>query len=224
MLHSAASRRTVVELFAGAGMARLGLGEGGACVLANDIDPVKGVAYAANFGRDHLRVCDVAALTVDDLPREAVDLCWISPPCVGFSEAGDKQGFDEKQSGAFWPSWKLIEGSVAEGRAFKAIGFENVPGLLTSHGGADIKAIPNAFERADYEHATLAIDAKHFVPRAGRGFSSLPLTDAPTSRPSPTMRLPLCRSAARFSPTFSISTAPPACGSSRRPRLHATLR
>jgi site-specific DNA-cytosine methylase len=50
------------------------------------------------FAPDDLRVCGIAALTVDDLPREAVDLCWVSPPCVGFSEAGDKQGFDEKQS------------------------------------------------------------------------------------------------------------------------------
>ena len=44
--------------------------------------------------------------------------------------------------------------------------FENVPGLLTSHGGADIKALSNTFERADYGHATLAIDAKHFVPQS----------------------------------------------------------
>ena len=36
---------------------------------------MKGRAYAENFGRDHLRVCGVAKLTVDDLPREAVGLC-----------------------------------------------------------------------------------------------------------------------------------------------------
>jgi DNA (cytosine-5)-methyltransferase 1 len=124
--------KAFIELIWGRGMARLGLGPGWTYAFANYISPAKGASYAANFGRDHLRACDVAGLTTDDLPREPVDLCWMSPPGVGFCEAGGKQRFDEKQSGAFWPSRKLIEAVTAEGRAFKAIGFENVPGLLTS--------------------------------------------------------------------------------------------
>jgi DNA (cytosine-5)-methyltransferase 1 len=157
---------TFLEFFAGGGMARVGLGPSWRCLFANDIDPEKGASYCTNFSADILKVCDVAALTVNDLPREIVDLCWMSPPCVGFSEAGDKQGFAERQSGAFWPCWKLIEGLVAEGRAPKVIAFENVPGLLTSHRGADIAAIRAAFDREGYAHASMTIDAKHFVPQS----------------------------------------------------------
>ncbi|EEU9551786.1 DNA (cytosine-5-)-methyltransferase, partial [Escherichia coli] len=40
-------------------MARAGLGPDWQCLLANDFDPKKGAAYAANWGDDHLRVADV---------------------------------------------------------------------------------------------------------------------------------------------------------------------
>jgi N6-adenosine-specific RNA methylase IME4 len=130
-----ATMRTFIELFAGGGMAREGLGAGWRCILANDIDPKKGEAYATNYGRDRLRVCDVAALASADIPPGLIDLVWMSPPCVGFSEAGDRTGFEEKQSGSFWPSWRLIEKLIAAGRIPKVIAFENVTGLLTSRGG-----------------------------------------------------------------------------------------
>jgi len=51
---------TFLEFFSGGGMARVGLGPSWQCLFANDIDVMKGAAYAMNFGRDHLRACDVA--------------------------------------------------------------------------------------------------------------------------------------------------------------------
>jgi hypothetical protein len=83
---------TFYEFIAGGGMARLGLGDGWRCVLANDIDPMKGRAYAENFGRDHLRVCDVAKLTADDLSREAVGLCWMSPHVSDTAKRATRRG------------------------------------------------------------------------------------------------------------------------------------
>jgi DNA (cytosine-5)-methyltransferase 1 len=121
--------KTLYEFFCGGGMARLGFGSGWTCVFANDIDPQKGTAYAAHFGPGHLRVCGVAKLTTRDLPGRA-DCLWMSPPCVGMSEAGNRQGFDEEQSGAFWPAWEKIEALNAEGRAPLTIVFENVTGLF----------------------------------------------------------------------------------------------
>jgi hypothetical protein len=59
-------------------MVRVGLGASWRRVTANDNDAKKGASYAANFGDDHLRVCDVAALTTDDVPGH-VYLCWASP-------------------------------------------------------------------------------------------------------------------------------------------------
>jgi DNA (cytosine-5)-methyltransferase 1 len=82
---------TVYEFFAGGGMARAGLGAEWECLLANDNDPKKGAAYAANWGGQGLVVDDVGALTPSDLPGVA-DLAWASPPCVGASLAGGGKG------------------------------------------------------------------------------------------------------------------------------------
>ena len=54
---------TFAEFFCGIGMANLGLGDGWKCAFANDIDPRRAAVYRSNFGGDHLRVCDLAALT-----------------------------------------------------------------------------------------------------------------------------------------------------------------
>jgi DNA (cytosine-5)-methyltransferase 1 len=74
--------KTFYEFFAGGGMARLGLSERWRCSFANDIDPAKGHVYAANFGSDVQRVCDVASVTTRDLPGRA-DCAWMSPPLSG---------------------------------------------------------------------------------------------------------------------------------------------
>jgi DNA (cytosine-5)-methyltransferase 1 len=162
--------RTFFEFFAGGGMARMGLGDGWTCLLANDIDRGKAMSCARNFGDDRLRVCDVADLTTADLPSPPragpVDLAWASPPCQDVSEAGPRIGLHGGRSGAFWPFWRLIEGLVAEGRAPRVVVVENVVGLLKSNRGADIAAIRNAFEREGYDHATTVIDARHFVPQS----------------------------------------------------------
>ena len=70
------------EFFAGAGMARAGLGANWTCTFANDIDPKKAAAYAANFGRRGLVVGDVGALKPADLPSRA-DLTRASAPLPG---------------------------------------------------------------------------------------------------------------------------------------------
>lgn len=59
------------EFFAGGGMARAGLGPDWECLFANDFDQKKAASYAANWGDDHLRIGDVAALTPADLLRYA---------------------------------------------------------------------------------------------------------------------------------------------------------
>jgi DNA (cytosine-5)-methyltransferase 1 len=85
------------EGFAGGGMARLGFGARWKVILANDVSRMKAECYAVNFGAEHLRVCDVARLTTADV-LGVVDCAWMSPPCVGHSEAGNKQGFAEQES------------------------------------------------------------------------------------------------------------------------------
>jgi DNA (cytosine-5)-methyltransferase 1 len=96
------------EFFAGAGMARLGLGAGWECTFANDFSASKAASYTENFGADHLNRSDVASLTRADLPAVAPDLVWASPPCQDVSEAGPRVGLDGPRSGAFWPWWGLM--------------------------------------------------------------------------------------------------------------------
>lgn len=154
------------EFFAGGGMARTGLAQGWRCLFANDMDEKKTAAYQANFdGALELTVCDVAALTVDDLPG-IVDLAWASFPCQDLSLAGQRGGLDAERSGAFWPFWRLMQGLMRENRAPSLIVLENVCGVLTSHDGQDFMAIAKAFTEADYRFGALVVDAVYFLPQS----------------------------------------------------------
>lgn len=153
------------EFFAGGGMARAGLGDAWTCLFANDIEPMKGRTYAANWGAEHLIIEDVAKLSTKQLPGHA-DLAWASFPCQDLSLAGDGAGLKGKRSGTFWPFWSLIKNLRKEGRSPKLVVLENVPGALYSHGGQDFAAIGEALMAEDYRFGAVLIDAVHFVPQS----------------------------------------------------------
>jgi DNA (cytosine-5)-methyltransferase 1 len=154
------------EFFAGGGMARTGLAQGWQCLFANDIDEKKAAAYKINFnGAPELKVCNVVALTPDDLPGIA-DLAWASFPCQDLSLAGNRCGLSGERSGAFWPFWRLMWGLMSEKRAPRLIVLENVCGALTSHGGQDFMAIAEVFVQAGYCFGAMVIDAIHFLPQS----------------------------------------------------------
>ena len=156
---------TFYEFFAGGGMARTGLGAGWRCLFANDIDPAKAAAYAANFGADDLRPGDVWNLHAADLPGQA-DLAWASSPCQDLSLAGTREGLSGRRSSAFWGFWRLIQQLDAEGRAPRAIGVENVTGLLSSHAGKDFAAICEALHGLGYRFGAMELDAALFAPQS----------------------------------------------------------
>jgi len=154
------------EFFAGAGMARAGLGMGWTCLFANDFDAKKGLAYEANWGQGgELRVADIRALTAADLPGQA-DLAWGSFPCQDLSLAGDRAGLGGERSGTFYPFWDLMRGLAGQGRAPRIIALENVCGALTSHAGADFAIICETFARTGYRFGALVIDAAFFTPQS----------------------------------------------------------
>lgn len=158
-------RRTFLEFFAGGGMARSGLGPDWTCLLANDIDPDKAAAYGANWGRDHLRLGDIGALSVADCPDKA-DLAWASSPCQDFSLAGKGGGLAGARSGTFWRFHDLLRDLRREGRAPRLIAAENVCGLLTSNDGADFAAVCAALIDVGYHVGAMVIDAAHFTPQS----------------------------------------------------------
>ena len=168
------------EFFAGGGMVRQALGARWTCGFANDFDPRKAAAYAANFDADHLHVGDVAEVRPEALPGRA-DLAWASFPCQDLSLAGKGAGLGEgSRSAAFWSFWGLMQALKAAGRAPRLIALENVTGLLTARGGADFAAICDALAEAGYRFGAMMIDAACFVPQSRpRIFIVATLDEAP---------------------------------------------
>ena len=147
------------EFFAGAGMARAGLGDGWTCLFANDFDKKKGMTYQLNWkAGGELFVGDVRKVELDMLPGQA-DLIWGSFPCQDLSLAGGGAGLRGERSGTFYPFWDVVKGLIKDGRAPKVIALENVLGTLTSHGGRDFEAICKTFADADYRYGALIINA-----------------------------------------------------------------
>lgn len=156
---------TVLEFFAGGGMARIGL-EGWRTVFANDLDPMKARAYAANFGAEHLVQGDVWSLSADDLPAGRADLAWASSPCQDLSLAGARGGLSARRSGAFWGFWRLIKALDVQGRAPRLVVIENVTGLLTSRGGEDFRTLCGLLAGSGWRFGALEIDAALWLPQS----------------------------------------------------------
>jgi DNA (cytosine-5)-methyltransferase 1 len=162
---AASAERTFYEFFAGGGMARLGLGHGWRCLLANEIDEKKASSYRANFVGESLAVADVAALSASDFTGNA-DLAWASFPCQDLSLAGNGAGLGGARSGTFWQFWRLIDNLAAQRQPPRLIVLENVCGALTSHGGQDFCALADSFAKSGYRVGALVIDAVEFLPQS----------------------------------------------------------
>lgn len=164
-------RHSFLEFFAGGGMAREGLGQGWHCLFANDFDAAKAASYAARWGKHNrrppeLRVADVGALTVADLPNAQADLAWASFPCQDLSVAGALAGLSGERSSSFLPFWMLIQKLGEAGRGPRVIVLENVCGLLTSNDGQDFADICRMLERGGYRFGALVMDAADFLPQS----------------------------------------------------------
>ena len=153
------------EFFAGAGMARAGLGDGWRCLFANDFDRKKAATYALNWGQVGLQCDDIRNVATMDLP-EVADLAWASFPCQDLSLAGGGAGLKGERSGTFWPFWRLMTALGEEGRAPRMIVLENVCGTLSSHDGMDFRAICRALHEGGYRFGALVVDAVLFVPQS----------------------------------------------------------
>jgi DNA (cytosine-5)-methyltransferase 1 len=163
--------RTFFEFFAGGGMARLGLGPNWRCLFANDFDPEKAESYRLNWGGAEFFCGDLAGVTVGQLPG-AADLAWASFPCQDLSLAGNGKGMGAAQdqvktrSGAFWLFHDKMRALRQHGRAPKLVVLENVPGVLTSHGGRDFCAIVAALGDLGYLTGAFVLDARFFTPQS----------------------------------------------------------
>ena len=160
---SALPAKTAAEFFAGIGLVRIALEHAGwATVFANDNDPQKIEMYSSNFGADGLD-----RRSIDDLKGTDVPSCAIATasfPCNDLSLAGARKGLAGLHSGTFWAFARIL-GEMG-GRRPPLILLENVPGFLTSHGGADFAAVIVALNELGYACDPFVIDAANFVPQS----------------------------------------------------------
>lgn len=156
---------TFYEFFAGGGMARLGLGAGWQCLLANDIDPKKMKTYQSNFGVEGTLRCDIAELKAKSLPGSPT-LAWASFPCQDLSLAGNRMGLAGERSGTFWGFWSAINKLKLSERSPPLLVLENVCGLLTSHGGEDFRDMCRAIASLGYCFGAVIVDAIRFLPQS----------------------------------------------------------
>ncbi|MFC1734717.1 DNA cytosine methyltransferase [Candidatus Hydrogenedentota bacterium] len=158
-------QKTCAEFFAGIGLMRMGLEQGGWSVsFANDIAPEKHEMYATHFNdeKPHFVLKDIHSISPNEVPT--VTLATASFPCNDLSLAGMRTGLGGKQSSAYWGFIRILD--EMRDRRPPIVLLENVAGFLTSHGGRDFQSALLALNRLGYAVDPLIINAARFVPQS----------------------------------------------------------
>ena len=158
-----------VSLFSGIGLLDLGLHRAGIPTrLLCEADASARSVLARRFPGVPIHH-DVQELTPDDIYATGADpartVLAAGFPCQDLSVAGNRAGMGEgTRSGLYWHIVRLLAGFPA-----KWIVLENVPGLLSSHGGRDMGAVVGALGKLGYGISWRVLDAQHFgVPQRRR--------------------------------------------------------
>jgi DNA (cytosine-5)-methyltransferase 1 len=160
---SALPNKTAAEFFAGIGLVRVALKHAGwTTVFANDNDPQKIEMYGSNFGLSGFDSRSINDVKGHDVPSCAI--ATASFPCNDLSLAGGRKGLAGLHSGTFWAFTRIL-GEMQDRRPPLVL-LENVPGFLTSHGGADFAAAIAALNKLGYACDPFVIDAANFVPQS----------------------------------------------------------
>lgn len=142
------------DFFAGIGGFRLGLERAGhKGVWACEVDSFCRKIYAQHFEEPQAK--DINDVKAEEIPEAEL---WCGGfPCQDLSVAGKRGGLQANRSGLYWvwhelirkrqPPWLLIE---------------NVPGLLSSKGGADFALILSSLDKLGYGVAWRVLDAQFF--------------------------------------------------------------
>lgn len=141
---------TFIDLCAGIGGFRIGLEPlGGECVYTAEWDKFARYTYEQNFGGT-VEGHDINEIVPSEVPDHDVLTCGF--PCVSFSNAGAKKGFNDPRTEVFWSTMNI----VAEKRP-KIVIFENVRGVLRYK---DI--IEQAFNERGYDLHTDLLSSDDF--------------------------------------------------------------
>ena len=128
----------VLSLFSGAGGLDLGLERAGIDVVALcEIEPKARAVLRRHWPQTRIYE-DVREVSRERLELDGIehpDLVAGGSPCQDLSVAGKRRGLDGARSGLFWEQCRIADELEAD------ILWENVPGALSSNGGADFAAV-----------------------------------------------------------------------------------
>ena len=148
-------RYRMIDLFAGIGGTRLGFYQTGAVniVFSSEWDKFAQKTYHANYG--DTPAGDITQINEYDVPDH--DILVGGFPCVAFSQAGLKKGFDDTRGTLFFDIARII--NAKRPRAFL---LENVKNLLGHDNGKTFSVIRQTLEDMNYAVYYKVFAAKDF--------------------------------------------------------------
>lgn len=149
---------TFIDLFAGVGMARMGMEQAGfKCVYTCEFDKHKRKEYEIIHGSIP-EGCDIRDVRAADIPR--ADVWFFGAPCQDFSLAGLRKGLGGDRSSLIGEVFRLIE-EKAEDKPEWLV-YENVKGMLSSNNGYDFLSILLAMDGLGYDTEWQTLNSKDF--------------------------------------------------------------
>ena len=149
---------TFVDLFAGVGMARMGMEQAGfKCVYTCEFDKHKRKEYEIIHGNIP-EGCDIRDVRAADIPR--ADVWFFGAPCQDFSLAGLRKGLGGDRSSLVGEVFRLIE-EKAEDKPEWLV-YENVKGMLSANNGYDFLSIIIAMDELGYDTEWQTLNTKDF--------------------------------------------------------------
>ena len=148
------SKFKFIDLFAGIGGIRLPFQElGGECVFSSEIDKFAKATYQSFYG--DMPHGDITAIPPYEIPK--FDILLAGFPCQPFSQAGQKQGFNDTRGTMFFHIEKILRSHMP-----KAFLLENVKGLRNHDGGKTFSVILETLESIGYTVKSQVLAAKDF--------------------------------------------------------------
>lgn len=149
-----------VDIFAGAGGIRQGFEKNGhECIAFSEIDKHAIKAYKTMYGDDEIELGDVSTIPENqlDLLGQDVDIVIGGSPCVAFSVAGKKGGFEDTRGSLFFEYCRIIKHTQP-----KYFLFENVKGVLSHDKGRTIDTMIRTFNEVGYTVDLNLLNSKYF--------------------------------------------------------------
>ena len=148
----------MLDLFSGIGGFSLAMHRAGFETVAfSEVEPFPLRVLAERFDAPNLG--DVTKVDAEEVRERfgRVDVICGGFPCQDLSVAGKRAGLAGGRSGLFWEIIRLTRGLQP---AWLVL--ENVPGLLSSDNGRDMRGVVSALDELGYGVAWRCLDAQHF--------------------------------------------------------------